>query len=101
MEKRNGFFQNLQDVSGAQCRIQSGIFRPYEMNAVFDPNDLEITINYSQGFDKVLSLLDKLSIVIEKEGQFVSDFSLQELKDLDLLEENHKDERIILSLTLF
>lgn len=67
------------------------------MNAVFDPNDLEITINYSQGFDKVLSLLDKLSIVIEKEGQFVSDFSLQELKDLDLLEENHKDERIILN----
>lgn len=74
------FAQPLEIYATLFCTPTKGPFYPEEYNAAFAASDIQIRLFIRGAPDKVAEISNKITLIIEKDDEFLTDFSLVELE---------------------
>ena len=76
------FSQPLEIYASLFCKPIQGIFHPKEVNAAFTPDDLQVKLHLAGQADVMTAVKDRLSLIVEKDAEFLADFSWTDLEGM-------------------
>ncbi len=79
-DRRWSFSQPLEIYASLFCRPVQGMFRPKEVNAAFTPEDVQVKLHLAGQADVMAVVKDRVSLIVEKDAEFLADFSLTDLE---------------------